>query len=376
MAINIKDINKQSNNKSNAQRDLDFSRIKLSFSGSFPDKIKESFFSDLGMLINSGIDIKTSLEIIIDENKKSKNLHIYESIRKDLINGKSLSESINKTNKFSKYEYYNLKIGEESGQLNRVLLELSKYYNDKITQKRQLVNALSYPILVLVVAIVVVIFMMNVIVPMFRDVFSRFNSELPYLTTVVIQCSDFLTNNLFFIFIGIFALAVFVYYYHKKNWFRRILSQTLLKVPLIGNLVNKIYLSRFCHSMSLLISTKVPLLDALDLVKNMISFYPYEIASSHLKADILSGKPLHQSMKNHSIFDSRTISLVKVAEEVNQLDVIFNKLYLQYSEENKHKIAMLNSVLEPLLIIFVGILVGIILISMYLPLFQLSSSFY
>ena len=132
--------------------------------------------------------------------------------------------------------------------------------------------------------------------------------------------------------------------------------------------------AEFCQSMALLISSKTPMLRAIQLVCNMIAFHPYQVALSRIEDDILHGRSLHESMAHFSIFDRRTVSLVKVAEEVNQLDTIFAILNEQYSQELEHQTALIGSMLEPLMIIFVGLLVALILIAMYLPMFQLSST--
>ena len=128
--------------------------------------------------------------------------------------------------------------------------------------------------------------------------------------------------------------------------------------------------------MALLISSKTPMLRSIQLVKNMISYYPFEHALGIIENNILHGKQLHESMMEFKIFDKRMIYLTKVAEEVNQLDTIFTQLYNQYNEELEHRIGMIANLLEPILIIGVGILVAIILIAMYMPLFQLSTSFF
>jgi type IV pilus assembly protein PilC len=162
----------------------------------------------------------------------------------------------------------------------------------------------------------------------------------------------------------------------KKEFFRAKSSSLMLKLPFFGELIQKMYITRFCQSMSLLLGAKTPMLKSLELVRNMISFYPFERIIDIMKSDILHGKLLNESMSRFTLFDSRIISLVRVAEEVNQLDVIFSKLNNQYNDELEHNISMLSSLLEPIMIIFVGVLVSIILIAMYLPMFQLSSSIY
>jgi type IV pilus assembly protein PilC len=160
----------------------------------------------------------------------------------------------------------------------------------------------------------------------------------------------------------------------KNPQFRRITSQLMLGTPTIGKIVNKVYMARFCQNMALLLGSKTPLLKSLGMVRNMIGFYPYEKALETIESDVLHGMLLNQSMQKFKFFDKRLLALTRVAEEVNQLDNIFGKLSVQYSEELEHEINIIGNILEPALIIFVGALVAIILISMYLPLFQLSSS--
>ena len=382
MSIDLKNIEKKkkpakAGNASQQSQVMDFLNRDISlFGNNLSDKKKERFYSDLGILLTSGIDIKTSLELITGDQRKAKDKLLFNSIQQMVLNGESLSESLNKSGKFSNYEYFSIKIGEESGRISEVLNELSGYFNKQIKQKRQLVSAFSYPVLVLVTAVAAVMFMMNFIVPMFVDVFKRFQGKLPYITQVIIDISNIISHwaGLFFLCLTLFI--IFLFSQRKQEWYRSLTSRIMMRLPIFGPIVKKIYLARFCQSMALLIASRTPMLRAIQLVRNMIGFYPFEKALEIIDNDIMSGKSLNESMKKFSIFDNRTISLVKVAEEVNQLDTIFERLNKQYSEELEHRIGMMSSLLEPIMIIFVGALVGVILVSMYLPLFQLSTSIY
>jgi len=148
-----------------------------------------------------------------------------------------------------------------------------------------------------------------------------------------------------------------------------------LKIPVAGSLVQKIYLARFCNSMRLLINAHLPLLRAIALCRQMIGYYPIESSLQLVEDDIMKGKSLHQSLQQFSVYPSKMIQLIKVGEETNQLDYFFAKISEQYIEEVEYKTSTLSSVMEPLIIIFLGLIVGVILISMYLPLFQMSKSF-
>ncbi len=349
----------------------------ISFSGnSLSDRKKEAFYSELNILLSSGIDIRSALDIVVEEQKKEKEKHLFEIIREKVINGMSLSDAIQHTGKFSPYEYHSLRIGEESGKIREVLAELNTYFTKKIKQNRQIVSALTYPSLVMITAIVAVFFMMNFIVPMFVDVFKRFNGQIPAITQTIINISAFFQRYSWFLVLIVLGLVFLIMSLKKKQFFRAWYSTFLLKLPLFGDIIQKIYLVRFCQTMSLLLGARTPMLRSIQLVKQMIQFHPYEVALEKISNDILHGKLLNQSLSQFDLFNTRLVSLVKVAEEVNQLDLIFTKLSIQYNEELEHKISLLSSLLEPVMIMFVGVLVAVILISMYLPLFQLSSSIY
>jgi type IV pilus assembly protein PilC len=169
------------------------------------------------------------------------------------------------------------------------------------------------------------------------------------------------------------ALAIaFHFIYKKSNRYRAARSTLLLKVPFVGNLIRKIYTTRFCQSLSLLLSAKTPLITALDLVQKMISFQPFEASLSQIKSDISKGTLLSTAMAKHSIYDFKLISLVGVAEQINKLDEMFERLAKQYDEETQHQTKMIGVVIEPLIIVIIGSIVGVVLIAMYSPMFDLS----
>lgn len=381
MSLDLADIKKnktKTNEKSvDAKSIFDFLNKDISFGKKgLKDQKKEQFYSELNILLTSGTDVRTAMDIIVAEQTKKKEKKVFEHLTNHVLEGVSLSEAMEQSGEFTPYEYYSIRIGEESGKMNDVLKDLSIYFSKKIKQKKQFTSALTYPLLVLITAIGAVVFMMNFIVPMFVDIFKRFKGDLPVLTKAVVKLSNIFSEYLGMVTLIILSVIIVLYSVRNKNWYRNFSSKLLLRIPMIGVLVQKIYLARFCQSMALLIGSKTPMLRAIQLIKNMITFYPYQKALSTIENDILYGKPLYESMEQFSIFDKRTVSLTKVAEEINQLDTVFAKLNDQYSEELEHRIGMLSSVLEPIMIIFVGLLVGVILIAMYMPMFQLGTSMY
>ena len=159
----------------------------------------------------------------------------------------------------------------------------------------------------------------------------------------------------------------------KRNWFRRITSTIIIRIPVFGDIIKKVHLARMSSSLELLISAKISLVKAISLVRQVSDFYPIEVSLKNVESDLWQGQTLNKSLEKYKIYPGRMIALIKVGEQVNQLDSIFKKLSEQYTEEVEYKTKTIGNLLEPLIIIFLGGVVGFILIAMYLPLFQLSN---
>lgn len=343
------------------------------FGNSFSTKKKEALYTELSVLLNAGISLKEALSLLEEEQKKQKDKIVFTTIVTDLIAGKSLSESIRSIKGFSEYEYYSLKIGEETGTLEKVTKELGLFFRRRNEQRRTVLNALSYPIVVLLTATLAVLFMLRYVVPMFADIFKQNQVDLPWLTKMVIKASNIFQNYFWLLFIVGIALVVSRKIVAKKSWYKKYTSQLLLRIPFVGELLRKMYIGQFTQAVALLTSAKVPVLNSIQLTKKMIDFYPLQTALADSESRILAGSNLSESLKPHKVFDSKMISLLKVAEETNQNEFIFERLTTQYNEEIQHKSKMLSTVLEPLIIVFLGAFVAIILIAMYLPMFTLST---
>ncbi len=338
------------------------------------DKFKEGFYLGLSVLLSAGVDIKGTLELLEEQQGKKKLRELVRTITDSIVAGASFSTAVAQTGHFSAYEFHSLQIGEEIGKLTTVLSELATYYTKKLRQRRQIIQALSYPVIVLGTSVGAVVFMLRFIVPMFSDVFKRFGGELPYLTAMIIRLSKFLQAYGWVFLAAMLAIGLFCRVNRDKEWFRKHGSRLLLRLPLVGEIVRQAYMARLCSSFALLIGAKVPLLQAIGLVRRMIRFHPLSTSLEAAEKDILQGESFHKSLAKFPLYDRKMIALLKVGEEVNQLDFFFAKLATQCHEEVEHRSALLSSALEPLIIIFLGLIVGIILVAMYLPLFQLSTN--
>ncbi len=354
------------------KKDFKLETGQFQFSRKLSDKKKEVFYRELGMLLKSGVDFKKALEIISNQSSNKFEKEMIINIKDKVVEGRSIYESMKETNQFSPYEFYSIQIGEETRKLEEILTELQKYFSRKIQMKRQVVSVLTYPAIVMIVTVLVLYFMLNKVVPMFGSVFKQFGSELPKSTQIIIKISNHsgvLFVSFFSIIIGLFAVHFFL---KNNSSYRAFASKLVLRIPYFGNLIRKIYISRFCQSMNLLITSKTTLINSLSLTSKMIDFYPIEIAIKEIKEDITKGASMNESLKKHNVFENKMISMVEVAEQVNQLDTMFERLTEQYNEEISHQTKMIGVVLEPMIIIVIGIIVGVIMISMYAPMFDLS----
>lgn len=356
-----------------AKKENFFNRDISFFGNQFGNKKKERFYMDVRTLLMAGVDLKTVMELVIEEQEKEQHRKIYEGIYQNILKGKSLSESLKESGKFSEYEYFSIEIGEESNRLNEVLFELMNYYADQAALKKQITSVLSYPIFVFVITIGLVYFMMTSVVPMFADVFKQFGSELPSLTLKVIYISE--NFPFFFIVFTVIVVAIvlFVRSQKEQDWFRKSTSQIFLKIPKVGELIRVVYLARFTQAMHLLLAAKTPLVKSIELTQKMVKFYPLQVALEQVKEDIRLGKSMHEGMAKFEIFPKRMLSLIKVGEQVNQLENMLGKLSQQYNEELKYQTTIIGKIMEPLILLIIGTIVGVILVAMYMPMFNLSN---
>lgn len=371
MEVNIKDYSEKQELKKSSKT-LGGYQFNIGFQRGFTDKKKEKIYRELSTLLSSGVTLKKSVQITLQQAKEKKITEIIQQIYENIVEGKSLHVAMEITQKFSTYELYSVKIGEETNNLNKIFSELQLFFNRKIQMRRQIISISAYPIFVVIIAVAVLTFMLKSVVPMFGKVFKQFGKELPELTKNII----YLSNN--FTLILVIFLLIFVFFlsfhklYRESNFYRNFSSTITLKIPFLGSLIRTIYLARFCQTLSLLLGSKLPLLESLDLIKKIIGYYPLESTIDFIKKDIITGKSFGESMETHKIYDRSLVSMLKVAEEVNELDLMLHKVSEQYAKEIEFKTKTFGVIMEPLIITIIGALVGIIMIAMYLPMFDLS----
>lgn len=339
----------------------------------FNNKRKEEFYGELALLLKAGVHLREALELLKENQKKEKLKGFYAQMLNKLDGGQSLSEILKNQKEFTEYEYYSIQIGEESGNLIKIAQELSAFFAQKNEQRRNLVNALTYPLIILCTAILVVVFMLRMVVPMFEDIFRQNGVELPTITRWIISLSNLIKDYGWMVILGLLTFLVLRKSLLEREIVKRKWDTFLLRLPYVGSFIRSVYLAQFTQAVALLTSSKVPMLNSIQMVKKMIRFFPLRDALDQMEHRIMKGVSLHESIKGNKVFDHKIASLIKVAEETNQTEFIFEKLHQQYALEVQQKSKMLSTLMEPLIIVFIGFFVGVILVSMYLPMFRLSS---
>lgn len=339
------------------------------------NKKKEAFYAELSLLLNSGVRLKEAFGISIASKNSASHIEFLEGLKDGIDKGIELSVAMRESGHFSDYECYSIAIGEETGNTNEVCENLATYYERRNEQKRLIVGSLTYPLIVIGITVLVVAVLLRFVVPIFQDMFAQNDVPLPPITQVVINFSEFLKKYGVFLIFGIFLLIYGLKYFGKKASFKLKLDQLQLYIPFVGKVVKASHMARFLDAMTLLVSSKVTIPESITMSSKMVSFLPLKNALDDVYSKMLSGGSLASAFKETSFFDNQITALIRVAEETNESEKVFAQLAKQYNRSLNHKSKQLMLFIQPLLLLVVGIIVGIIVIAMYMPLFKMGSVF-
>lgn len=343
--------------------------------GGMSDTFKERLYSDLHVLISSGLDLRSALDILTGESSDTAGREVLGKVREGVFAGRNLADVLQGTEGFGAFEVSTVRIGEETGSLARVMGNLSEDFKERIRLRRELVTAFSYPVMVTLIAFLAVAFMLAFVVPLFSDLFERMGQDLPWLTRQVVGLSSAFSDwwwaaVLFVAGVGgVYILSM------RRPDFRARLQHLSMRLPWFGRVLRESKLARFCGSMSFLLDSNVNLLRSLRLSADMTDFAPITEAVQGIDEGLVLGESLRDLMRQHVVFDQRFIALITVGEEVNRLSEVLRHLSDQYSDRVQRSTRLLSTFIEPVMIGFLGVLVGVILVSMYLPLFEMNAGF-
>jgi type II general secretion pathway (GSP) F protein len=297
---------------------------------------------------------------------------LLEQLYGDVVGGSALWQSMERSGAFRALDCGVVRIGEQTGRLPDTLDFLREYYHKRAAQRKMVSSAVSYPLVILCTAVAVVVFMLAVIVPMFEQVYSRMGGELPALTRWIISLSKSFPYYGTVIG-GLFALIYILLYVNRNRpQVQAGMAGFVLRLPVAGTIVCKNQQAQFCKLLFLLTSSGVPLMTGVAMLSDVIAFYPYRQSFGAICRALEQGEPFSAGVARFPhLYDRKLAALIRVGEETNRLPEMLRRQGDALTEEMEHQIRRMGSMLEPALIMLVGLLVAVILISMYMPMFRL-----
>ncbi|WP_447786442.1 type II secretion system F family protein [Stenotrophomonas bentonitica] len=335
-----------------------------------------SFFSrQMATMMKSGVPIVSALEIIGSGHKNPRMKKLVDGIRTDIEGGSSLYEAISKHPVQFDELYRNLvRAGEGAGVLETVLDTVATYKENIEALKGKIKKALFYPAMVVAVAIIVSAILLIFVVPQFEEVFAGFGAELPAFTQLIVGASRFMVSYWWaLLLVTGGAIATFIYMYKRSPKMQHTMDRWILKVPVIGEIMNNSAIARFARTTAVTFKAGVPLVEALGIVAGATGNKVYEEAVLRMRDDVSVGYPVNMAMKQVNRFPHMVIQMTAIGEEAGALDTMLFKVAEYYEQEVNNAVDALSSLLEPMIMVFIGTIVGGMVIGMYLPIFKLGA---
>ncbi|KXU37323.1 type II secretion system protein F [Ventosimonas gracilis] len=334
-----------------------------------------TFTRQMATMMKAGVPMLQSLDLVIEGSENPRMRVLIEGIKQDVAAGNSLAFALRKQPLYFDDLYCNLvESGEQSGALETLLERVASYKEKSETLKSKVKKAMVYPIAVMVVAVAVTAILLIKVVPQFKEVFEGFGAELPAFTMMVVHLSEGLQEDWFIILLCLVGVGYgFSETKKRSEKFRDMLDRFVLKIPVIGEILYKSAVARFARTLSTTFAAGVPLTDALDSVAGATGNVVFRDATQKIKADVSSGTQLNFSMRSANIFPPLAIQMTAIGEESGSLDYMLDKVAGIYEEEVDNLVDSLTALMEPMIMVVLGILVGGLIIAMYLPIFQLGS---
>lgn len=333
------------------------------------------FTRQMATMMKAGVPLLQSFDIIGEGFENPNMRKLIDDVKQEVAAGNSFAASLRKKPMYFDDLYCNLvDSGEQSGALETLLDRIATYKEKTESLKAKIKKAMTYPIAVIVVAVIVTAILLIKVVPQFESVFQGFGAELPAFTQMVVNLSRGL-QEWWFVVLGVMFAAAFAFTQaHKRSEkFRDFLDRTLLKAPIIGDILYKAVVARFARTLATTFAAGVPLVDALDSVAGATGNVVFRNAVNKIKIDVSSGTQLNFSMRNTGIFPTMAVQMTAIGEEAGSLDEMLDKTASYYEEEVDNAVDNLTTLMEPMIMAVLGVLVGGLIVAMYLPIFQLGA---
>ena len=339
------------------------------------DKDITLFTRQLATMMKSGVPLLQSFEIVGRGHSNPSVAKLLLDIKADVETGSSLSQAFRKYPLYFDALYCNLiAAGEQAGILDSLLDRLAIYKEKILAIKSKIKSALFYPIAVIVVALIITAVIMIFVIPAFKEVFKNFGADLPAPTLVVITISDFFVAYWWAIF-GVLGGAIFGFLeaWRRSEKIQMIMDRALLRLPIFGDIIRKSVIARWTRTLATMFAAGVPLVEALDSVGGASGNFVYKVATQNIRSEVSTGTNLTTSMQNTNLFPNMVIQMVAIGEESGALDSMLSKVADFFEAEVDDAVEAMSSLMEPLIMVVLGTLIGGMVVAMYLPIFKLGS---
>ncbi len=333
------------------------------------------FARQMATMMTAGVPLVQAFEIVGRGHEKPSMQDLILGVKADVEGGSNFAQALAKRPKYFDDLFINLvDAGEQSGTLETLLDKVATYKEKTEALKSKIKKALFYPAAVVVVAFIVTAILLIFVVPQFEDLFKDFGADLPVFTQMVINLSRWFQANWFFAFAGIGATVTGLVMFKKRSEkFAYLLDKLVLKAPVFGDLLNKAAIARFARTLSTMFAAGVPMVEAMDSVAGASGNAIYCEAILKMKDETTTGEQLQSSMRRTGLFPNMVVQMIAIGEESGSLDAMLAKVADFYEQEVDDAVDALSSLLEPLIMAFLGVVVGGLVIAMYLPIFKLGS---
>jgi len=340
-------------------------------------RVKESdiilFARQFSTMIDAGLPIIQCLDILHKQQENKTFKKMLKQITESVEGGSTLAESLKKFPKqFDELFSNMIAAGEAGGVLDTILKRLAAYLEKAAKLKRQVKGAMTYPIIVLIVAVMVVAVILIFVIPVFQEMFADFGHALPLPTQITVAVSNFVKSNSLYILVAIiiFGFAMNRLYQTEKG--RLFLDKLSLKLPVFGILIRKVAVAKFTRTMATMLASGVAILEALDIVAKTSGNKVIEMALYHVRTSIAEGQTISEPLLETGIFPSMVCQMIAVGETTGALDAMLEKIADFYDEEVDQAVTNLTAMIEPIMMVFLGVVIGGLVVSMYLPIFKIA----
>ncbi|MFH1489066.1 MAG: type II secretion system F family protein [Pseudomonadota bacterium] len=333
------------------------------------------FTRQFSTMIDAGLPLVQGIQILAEQNENPTFKAILKQINRDVEGGSTLAEAMKKHPKVFDALFVNLvAAGEVGGILDTILRRLAEYIEKSEKLKSQIKGAMTYPIVVVAIAIIVIAVILVFVIPVFEDMFSSFGKALPVPTQIVVTMSRFLKGNIHWCLLGVGAIIFAFKKYRATEGGRKTTDIISLKLPVFGDMLKKVAVARFTRTLGTMISSGVPILDGLEIVAKTAGNTVLEEIIYEVRSSIAEGQTIAEPLSENDIFPGMVIQMISVGEATGALDTMLSKIADFYDDEVDTAVDALTSMLEPLLMVFLGGAIGGLVVAMYLPIFSMAAA--